>query len=272
MKKLFAMFVMTALSASVAFGQSGMLDITAKGTFEGTPEEGPAVQCEDLGSLMVGLVDGQTSANGNTWLDPLFLGAEVIDGGGGDLLLQYTNTSGNDTFGDIIDMTYDPSAIGVADDGFTFSFDYTISDLNLQFFISPIALNEGFIFTRLGDSVADGNWEVLETDGLGGGVFFNTGVPIATSGTIEFSILDLAMEISVDGVVIYTGGIIGANGDAGITPGETLTTVDWESINNLAAINAVVTIDNISLNDGCVVAVRSQLVMSTLMDRSIFWT
>ena len=63
------------------------------------------------------------------------------------------------------------------------------------------------------------------------------------------------MEISVDGTVIYTGGIIGANGDPGITPPETLTNLDFESDNFVGGDTILV--DNVNVNeascmmDGC---------------------
>ena len=249
MRKQNSVFLVVALLASVAFGQESQYDLREAGGFEGNIGEGTPMVCDDIEMMVLGSIDGQTSASG-TWLDPLFLGAEVVDAGG-DQKLEYNNVIGNDTFGDIMEVTYDASLIAVADDGFTLSMEYDITDLNCQFFFTPIAAVEGFIFTRLGDPDLDGDWDVLETDGLGTGIFFDTGVAIANTGTIEFDILDLDMDISIDGTVIYTGGIIGSNGDAGITPGETLTTIDIESTNNLGGLNSVLTVDNIALNTSC---------------------
>jgi len=251
MKQLLSIFALVALTAWVAWGQSSIYDLTERPGSEFEPGEGPSpVVCDDIEDLTLGPIAGQVSSNGNLWSDPVPTNtANVIDEGG-NFVIENQNLLQNDTFGDIFQLDMAAGNIALADDGFTLSMDYTNTDIFTQYFFTPIGAAQGFIFTRLGDSDLDGDWDVLETDGAGTGVFFDTGVPVAMAGTITFDILDLAMDISIDGAMIYSGGIIGSNGDPGITPPEQLDVIDWESSNNLGT-TGILTVDNISVNGGC---------------------
>ena len=250
-KKQLVSLTLVVLYASVSCGQSSIFDLREFGSGESQPGEGVPVFCEDIESLVEGPIGGQTSANDNFWSDPVpSLTANVINDGG-NLIIENANTNQIDAFQDIFQLDLDAGNIPLADNGFTLSMDYTMTDTDTQFYFTPIGIAQGFIFTRLGDSDLDGDWDVLETDGAGNGVFFDTGVPIALAGTITFDILDLAMDISIDGNVIYSGGIIGSNGDIGITPPEQLDVIDWESGNNVGT-QSVLTVDNVSVNGGCV--------------------
>ncbi len=253
MKHQFALFLFLALSASISFGQT-IYDLRVAPSADQSIAEGAPMLCEDMNDLMVGALDGQASSDNTTWLGAADgSGASmVIDAGGGDLKLDYVNNTGAGAFFDIFEATFDPAFIALADDGFTFSMDYEITNLNsTQFFFTPIAAVEGFIFTRLGDATGSGTWDVLETDGAGAGVFLDTGVAVATSGTIEFKVNDLDMDICIDGVVIYSGNIIGANGDPGIVPGESLTTLDIETVDDAFGTGSGLTVDNLAINTSC---------------------
>ena len=239
-----------SLSPALAFCQVSKFRLSETGDFGDLTAGMQLPLCEDMETLTVGLLGGQVSGRNIDWLDPFRVGTEVFDSSG-NLRIRYTNVSGNDTFNDIFEAVVDPDFVPLADEGFTLAMDYSLSDLITEFFFTPIAIEQEVIFTRLGDVDNDGDWDVLETDGMGSGVFFDTGEPIPLFGTIVFNIVDLSLEISVNKNVIYTGGIIGSNGDPGITPGESLTNIDWESPNNSVGIGSVLTIDNLSINDGC---------------------
>jgi len=136
----------------------------------------------------------------------------VIDNNG-SVAINQINTFVDDMF--FAEIGADLTTAGFALDtsaGLTITFDYEISDFNTSRFFTPIDTVEGIIFTRLGDNDGDGTWNVLETDGTGGGIFVDTGVQMPLSGTVEFDIVGTTMEISVNGTVIHTGGIIGTGG------------------------------------------------------------
>ena len=138
----------------------------------------------------------------------------------------------------------------MADTGITVGFDYSLTDLNTGRFYAPQAANEAIIFTRLGDPDLDGDWDALETDGLGGGIFIDTGVPVALSGRVEIMITDTAMDIFFDGVLGYSGSIIGALGD--FPTGETLTSLIAQTGNDAGGIGSEENWDNFSVNmDPC---------------------
>ena len=209
----------------------------------GSPE-GPDIFCETLNSLIVAdglpqLAESGICIDGNP-------GTTLVDDGTGDIKLNTENTVGDGIFivGWFLDVT--PAVAPLADEGFTIAFDYEFSDLNTSRFFTPQDANQNIIFSRIGDTDGNGTWDVLETDGLGNGVFIDTGVMIALSGRMEIAINDLALDISIDGAPIYSGGIVGANGD--VTPGETLTSVASQTTNDAGGIGSVECIDNISLN------------------------
>lgn len=220
---------------------------------QSTGPEGPApVICDDLEMLQVGLLNGQFSELGQ-WFDIENLVPEVvlIDN---DTQIRYTNQDADGEFDDIAQLDFDPTFHAVADDGFTLSIDYTISDANSQFYFTPqdIVDPHNFIFARFGDSNGNGTWDVLESDGMGNGVFVDTGVAIPLVGTVEFTILDLDMSISVNGKLVYTGGVIGVNGDISVdAPGELLSSLDIETLNTTASPGAQLTVNNIAINTTC---------------------
>ena len=261
MKLCYSALLCFALLTSTAFGQvnNDMFDLQSIGKSNGGLPEGGNALCDELDALAVGPLNDQIGASG------LDFGAvasvNVVDAGGGDLETSDINVAGDDTF--ILQIFVDVVPAGIApraDDGLTVSFDYSLSDLNTDRFYAPQAANEGIIFTRLGDPDGDGDWDVLETDGMGGGVFFDTGVAIALDGNIEFVINDLAMDVNVNGTMIYTGGIIGSNGDIGLTPGETLTSIVTQTVNNADGLGSEENLDNFAINTspcggGCAFAI-----------------
>lgn len=253
MKLFFNSMLCVAFAASMAFGQiqDGMLSTSSIGKSSGEIAEGPAAACETLDALVAGPLDTQVGSSGITFGAAATV--EVIDVGSGDLEINNPNALGDDTFVVMVFIDIETAGISpMADDGMTIGFDYSFTDLNTGRFYSPQAGDQGIIFTRLGDPDLDGDWDVLETDGGGAGVFFDTGVPIALSGRVEFVINDLAMDIFVDGSMIYTGGIIGINGDPGITPGERLTSVVLQTANDFAGFGSEENIDDLSVNtDPC---------------------
>ncbi len=243
--RIFSTLLVAALAAN-AFGQSyNMYSLTVpESKFEGSPE-GMPILVDDFDTLVAGALGGQISGPGVTYGA---FDATANDVGGGDIELNQINTFADDGFFAEFGADWSLTVGPLADDGFVLTVNYAVTDLNTDRFYTPIAANEGFIFTRLGDPDNDGDWDVLETDGGGAGVFFDTGVAIDLEGSIEFHILDLDMEIFVNGVSIYVGGIIGSNGDFGIIPGETLTNMNFDSANNATGFGSE---QNVSLIEIC---------------------
>ena len=245
--------LMVAVFATSVFGQSyDMFSLEAPALKTSGIPEGAPILTDDFDTLFAGALDGQISGAGVTYGA---FDATADDVGGGDIELSQINTFVDDGF--FAEMTADWSAtVGPqADDGFVLSITYELTDLATDRFYTPIAANEGFIFTRCGDADNDGDWDVLDTDGGGGGIFVDTGVAIDLMGTIEFQINDLDLVIVVNGTTIFTGGIIGANGDFGIIPGETLTNMNFDSTNNMTGLNSVQNISKVEIcpAGGCTV-------------------
>ena len=215
--------------------------------------EGPDMFCETLDSL---IVDDGLPQTGESGINVTFGGTAnltditLVDDGSGGIKFNTENTLGDDAFIGAWFLDITPVAAPLADNGFTIGFDYEFSDLNTTRFFTPQAANEGIILTRIGDPDLNGTWDVLESDGAGNGLFVDTGVMIALSGRMEITINDLALDVSIDGNLIYSGGILGANGDFG--PGETLTSLIAQTTNDAGGIGSFECTDNFSLNmDPC---------------------
>ena len=228
MKRLLTFFVVL-LMASTSFGQDQL--------------------CDDLESLPIGgLNPAIPSSLGINW--GAFDG--MVFDNGGSLAINQINTFVDDVF--FAEIQADLTTSGFVLDaaaGLNITVEYSLSDFNTQRFFTPVDTVAGIIFTRLGDTDQDGDWDVLETDGAGNGVFIDTGVMMPLSGTIEFDILGTAMEISVDGAVVYTGSIIGSNGDTGGALPQNLDLFNFDSGNNVGGMGSEIIIDNFGVNMTC---------------------
>ena len=221
MKLCFTLLMISLTSGTFAFGQinQDMLSLKSIGKLSGQATEGPtAMVCDTLQTLTAGPLDTQIGEGGLDYgADPAVM---VLDVGGGDLEINIENTAADGEFATPVFIDVEPIGSPMADDGLTIGFDYSLTDLATDRFYTPQAADEGIIFTRFGDATNNGVWDVLVSDGMGNGLFVDTGVPIALSGRVEIVINNLDMEITVDGANIFTGQIVAALGDPGFTPGE----------------------------------------------------
>ncbi len=265
MKVLVSSVVCILLVSTCALGQGkndALSLFTSSKSGASAPPEGGDSLCETLDDLIVGPLEGQVGAAGVLWGS---FDGTVVDAGGGDLQANQINTFVDDGFFPEMTAFTADSFVPQASDGFSVTVDYELSDLNTQRYYTPVGEGQDdgsgaifrVFFTRLGDATGNQNWDVLEVDAFGTGFFVDTGVAIELSGSIEFVINGLDMQIFVNGSMIYDGVIIGANGDLPTPTGSVgapsaLDEVFFESANNIAGGGSEQNINNLAINDpGC---------------------
>ncbi|MCK4659003.1 MAG: hypothetical protein KAV82_05725 [Phycisphaerae bacterium] len=236
------------LSASV--GMAGtirepgdMLDITAPVT-EGEArgwQDWEETYRDDVESLTPGPLDGQMNIRLQTWSSY----DATVEGEPGSQFISQTNTFADGYFFAEVASTLPPTP-----GPFVFGVDGTLSDLNTDRFYTPTDNLMGQIFTRVGDADHDGFWEVLQLDGDGNPYFADTGValPLPLSPfRLDILINGSALEVFVDQGSIFAGTVVdtGLFGGPGLS--STLTSVSFESANNLGGANSVATYDNVTI-------------------------
>ena len=246
MKKCFTALLLVLVVTTVAVSQrtpsnpTGLIGPIGLGGPDGG---GGLPLFDDLESLMLGPLNGQLSAPGVEYF--AFELTTTVETDSTNQFIRQENTFADDLFVDEIEAYWDGVVTPAADDGFTITHDYELSDLNTDRFYRWTSV-VGTFFAVVGDPDGNGTFDVLEGDGMGDASFFDTGVQIPLAANLGISVADEALTVVLNGSAIYSGQILGAN-DAGIDTPELSTGILFPSANNADGFGSLQLVDNISI-------------------------
>ena len=192
---------------------------------------------DDVESLSLGFLDGQVNALGEEWSSF----DAVVTSSVQNQFISQTNTYADDYFFAEVGTTL-PATEGP----FVFSVESELNDWDTSRFYTPVDNVIGQIFTRVGDSDNDGQWEVLQLDVNGDPYFAETGWDIPLLFELEIRVAGSDMEVAVNGNSIFTGDVIDS-GTSGAGLSSTLTGAYFESGNESGGADSWATYDEVKI-------------------------